>query len=64
MMLKIIKLNFREIEGCIFIDKIAGMNTHSPEYGLKGCVETYENELNRKLFVVHRLDKGTSGALI
>ncbi|MGZ3771841.1 MAG: class I SAM-dependent methyltransferase [Bdellovibrio sp.] len=63
-MTQIIKLRYTEIAGCIFIDKIAGLNTHSPEYGQRGCVEIYSEELNRKLFVVHRLDKATSGALV
>lgn len=62
-MTRTIKLRYTETAGCIFIDKIAGLNTHTPEYGQRGCVEVYEEELNRKLYVVHRLDKATSGAL-
>ncbi|KYG61645.1 RNA pseudouridine synthase [Bdellovibrio bacteriovorus] len=62
-MTRIIKLRHTETAGCIFIDKIAGLNTHTPEHGQRGCVELYEEELNRKLYVVHRLDKATSGAL-
>ncbi|MGZ3774986.1 MAG: class I SAM-dependent methyltransferase [Bdellovibrio sp.] len=63
-MTQIIKLCYTETANCIFIDKIAGLNTHTPEYGQRGCVELYSEELNRKLFVVHRLDKATSGALV
>lgn len=59
-----IKLRYTEIAGCVFIDKIAGLNTHTPEYGQRGCVEIYSEELNCKLYVVHRLDKATSGALV
>ncbi|XGC81799.1 class I SAM-dependent methyltransferase [Bdellovibrio bacteriovorus] len=59
-----IKLQYTELAGCIFIDKIAGLNTHSPEHGKRGCVEVYEEELDRKLYPVHRLDKATSGALV
>ncbi len=59
-----IKLHYKEISGCIFIDKISGINTHTPEFGQRGCVETYSDELDRKLYVVHRLDKATSGALV
>ena len=59
-----IKLRHTEIAGCIFVDKISGLNTHSPEHGQRGCVEIYEEELNQKLYVVHRLDKATSGALL
>lgn len=63
-MTQIIKLQYVEIADCIFIDKISGINTHSPDYGQRGCVEIYSEELNRKLYVVHRLDKATSGALV
>ena len=62
-MTRLLRLQYKEINGCIFVDKIAGLNTHSPEIGQKGCVEIFEEELNQKLYVVHRLDKGTSGAL-
>ncbi|NUN06229.1 MAG: class I SAM-dependent methyltransferase [Bdellovibrio sp.] len=63
-MTRLIKLRYTESAGCIFVDKIAGLNTHSPEFGKRGCVEIYEEELDRKLYVVHRLDKATSGALV
>lgn len=63
-MTRTIKLNYTELAGCIFVEKIAGLNTHTPEYGQRGCVEIYEDELDRKLFTVHRLDKATSGALV
>ncbi len=63
-MTRTIKLRYTETAGCIFVDKIAGLNTHTPEYGQRGCVEIYEDELDRKLFTVHRLDKATSGALV
>ncbi|WII73351.1 class I SAM-dependent methyltransferase [Bdellovibrio sp. 22V] len=63
-MTRVIKLRYTETAGCIFVDKIAGLNTHTPEYGQRGCVEIYEDELDRKLYVVHRLDKATSGALV
>lgn len=63
-MTRAIKLNYNEIAGCIFVDKIAGLNTHSPEHGKRGCVEIYEEEFGKKLYVVHRLDKATSGALV
>ncbi|KHD89367.1 MAG: methyltransferase [Bdellovibrio sp. ArHS] len=63
-MTRVIKLKYTEFAGCIFVDKIAGLNTHTPEYGQRGCVEIYEEELDRKLYPVHRLDKATSGALV
>jgi len=49
---------------CIFVDKIPGINTHTPEHGKRGFVEILEEEVGQKLHVVHRLDKGTSGAMI
>lgn len=49
---------------CIFVDKIPGIATHSPEHGRRGFVEVLEDEVGQKLYVVHRLDKGTSGAMI
>lgn len=63
-MTRTIKLRYTDIAGCIFVDKTSGLNTHSPEFGQRGCVEIYEEELDRKLYVVHRLDKATSGALV
>lgn len=63
-MTRTIKLQHTEIAGCIFIDKISGLNTHAPEFGKRGAVEIYEDEVGKKLYVVHRLDKGTSGALV
>ncbi|MNK07477.1 Ribosomal RNA large subunit methyltransferase K [compost metagenome] len=63
-MTRTIKLQHTEIAGCIFIDKIAGLNTHTPDHGKRGLVEIYSEELDRKLYVVHRLDKGTSGAIV
>ena len=62
-MTRTIKLHYKEMAGCIFVDKIAGMNTHTPEHGKRGLVEVYEEEYGKKLFIAHRLDKGTSGAI-
>ena len=59
-----LKLSFTEMNDYVFVDKVAGLNTHSPEFGRRGAVEVYEEELNTKLYVVHRLDKATSGALV
>lgn len=59
-----IKPYYTQQDSLIFVDKISGMNTHSPEFGQLGCVEIIELEVEKKLYVVHRLDKGTSGALV
>lgn len=59
-----IKPHYKQVDSLIFVDKISGLNTHSPEFGQNGCVETVELEVELKLYVVHRLDKGTSGALV
>lgn len=48
----------------LFSQKPSGFNTHSPDIGKKGFVEILSEKLGRDLFVVHRLDKGTSGAMI
>jgi len=47
------------------LDKPAGLSTHSPDAGkTQGFIETAQTLLNEKLWVVHRLDKDTSGCLI
>jgi 23S rRNA (cytosine1962-C5)-methyltransferase len=52
------------------IDKPAGVATHSTgaesasAVQTEGCVEYFSRLLERKLFVVHRLDKETSGILL
>jgi 23S rRNA (cytosine1962-C5)-methyltransferase len=48
----------------LFALKPSGYNTHSPDFGKKGFVEVLSERLNTELFVVHRLDKETSGALL
>jgi 23S rRNA (cytosine1962-C5)-methyltransferase len=51
----------------ILVDKPAGIATHATETGLNapvGFVEYLSNIANQKLYVVHRLDKGTTGALV
>ena len=48
----------------IFAQKPAGYNTHSPDIGKKGFVEVLSEKLHQELYVVHRLDKETSGAIL
>ncbi|AHI05340.1 methyltransferase [Bdellovibrio bacteriovorus W] len=64
VMTRAINLQYTEMPDLIFIDKISGINTHTPAFGQRGCVEIYEDALDKKLFVVQRLDKGTSGAMM
>jgi len=59
-----LKLKFYREGPFVFIDKISGLNTHAPDAGKPGLVELYEKELGHKLYIVSRLDKGTSGALV
>lgn len=58
------KLHFRQTSDLIFIDKPAGFSTHSPDVGKLGICEIYERELQTKLYIAHRLDKTTTGALV
>lgn len=48
----------------LFAQKPSGFNTHSPDIGKKGFVEVLSEKLKEDLFVVHRLDKETSGAIL
>jgi 23S rRNA (cytosine1962-C5)-methyltransferase len=48
----------------VFADKPAGIPTHSVDQGHKGFAEHLEEKLGFKLYVVHRLDKTTSGAMV
>ena len=59
----ILALHYTSLADCVFVDKCSGFNTHAADLGRTGMVELMEYELGEKLFVVHRLDKGTSGAL-
>lgn len=58
------KLHFKQSTDLIFIDKPAGFSTHSPDLGKLGICEIFEQELQTKLYVVHRLDKTTTGSLV
>jgi 23S rRNA (cytosine1962-C5)-methyltransferase len=48
----------------VFVHKPAGMNTHRPDSDKPGLVEFAQAQLGVPLYIVHRLDKGTSGVLI
>jgi 23S rRNA (cytosine1962-C5)-methyltransferase len=48
----------------LFSQKPSGFNTHAPDIGKRGFVEILMEKTKKELFVVHRLDKGTSGAMV
>lgn len=58
-----LRLKHKIVGDFVFVEKIPGLNTHAPDPGKPGLCELLQEDLGRPLFVVHRLDKGTSGAL-
>lgn len=46
-----------------FADKAAGLTTHASDPDKPGLCEILERELGQKLYVVHRLDKTTTGVM-
>lgn len=63
-MTRVITPQFENLPDCIFVDKVSGINTHAPDVGRWGLVEVLELYTGLNLHVVHRLDKGTSGAIL
>lgn len=55
---------FEEHQELVIVQKPAGMNTHRPDPDKPGLVELLQTQLSSPLYVVHRLDKETSGLLI
>ena len=64
MSVRNLKLKYRIAEPFLFVDKVAGVNTHAPDPGKPGIVEMLQSEIGHTLYIVSRLDKGTSGALV
>jgi 23S rRNA (cytosine1962-C5)-methyltransferase len=58
------KLQFKQSDSFIIVDKPAGFSTHSPDQGKLGICEIYEKEVGHKLFIAQRLDKTTTGSLV
>lgn len=48
----------------VFCEKPRGLNTHANEPGHFGWVEVLSRALAMPLYVVHRLDQGTTGAMV
>lgn len=59
-----LRLRARREDGLVFTEKMAGLNTHAADAGRVGWVELLQEDLGLPLFVVHRLDAGTSGAIV
>lgn len=48
----------------IFVEKPSGFNTHESHPWRLGFVEYLEKKLGKRLYIVSRLDQGTSGAMV
>lgn len=58
------QLRFQDLSSFYAFNKPYGMRTHEVNDDQTGFVETLSEKLNKKLFVVHRLDKETSGTIL
>lgn len=58
------KIQFYQTQDLIFADKPAGIPTHAPDHGKKGFAEILSDSFGQKVFVNHRLDKTTTGAMV
>lgn len=58
------KLQFKQTDDFIIVDKPNGFSTHSPDLDKLGICEIYEKELLSKLYIAQRLDKSTTGLLL
>lgn len=58
------QLRFQEHEAFFIFDKPTGLRTHQVADGQFGFVEFLNEKLKKSLFVVHRLDTGTSGLIL
>lgn len=61
---KTLRWNLHLHPDLIWIDKPSGFNTHASDPQRPGLVELLAEELGEPLWVVHRLDQGTSGVLV
>lgn len=58
------QLRFQEFDGFLAFDKPFGVRTHRVNEGQYGFCEYLTEKTNQELFVVHRLDKETSGLIL
>lgn len=63
-MTQVITPRFENLTDCIFVDKVAGIDSHSNDIGKPGLLEVIEQTSSINLHIVHSLDKGVSGTLI
>ena len=57
-------MHILEHKDFIIANKPNGIPTHSPDHGKFGFIEYLSEKLKCKLYVCHRLDKETSGAIV
>lgn len=57
-------IRINELGPFLWVNKIPGLNTHASDTEIPGCVEYIESQTQKKTFVVHRIDKLTSGLLL
>ena len=58
------QLRFQEFDDFLAFNKPFGVRTHKVADGQLGFIENLEENLQRELWVVHRLDKETSGVIL
>ena len=58
------QLRFQEFDDFIVYDKAYGHRTHRVSDGQFGLIEYLSEKMDRPLYVVHRLDKETSGLIL
>src|SRR5687768_12606036 len=58
------QLRFQEFDDFLVFNKPFGVRTHKVADNQYGFVEFLSEKLNRELWVVHRLDKDTSGLML
>ncbi len=58
------QIRYNEIDDFITVNKGFGFRTHRVAEGQYGLAEFLSEKLDQKLFVVHRLDKETSGLIL
>jgi 23S rRNA (cytosine1962-C5)-methyltransferase len=58
------QLKYKEFDDFLVFNKPFGVRTHKVDENQFGFVEYLSEKLQRELWVVHRLDKGTSGLML
>ncbi len=58
------QLRFQDFDDFIVFEKAYGLRTHRVSDGQFGLIEVLSEKINQPLFVVHQLDKETSGLIL